>query len=217
MSMKLKTCAQRSIVVVVLLLAIISVAYWFLRDNVHAVTPGELYRSAQLSRSHFERFIRQKQIKTIINLRGYNPGDTWYKEELAASKATGVQHFNVRLSADLKPSISQLRYIVTLLQTAKKPILIHCQGGADRTGLVSALWLLMHNHSLLEAKKQYGWHYLALSNDKIGPKVLQVYERWLSHHGGESSARHFFDWLHQVQWSGALSGGCGYHTQAGGC
>jgi protein tyrosine/serine phosphatase len=31
--------------------------------------------------------------------------------------------------------------LVDIVQNAKKPILIHCKAGADRTGLVSALYL----------------------------------------------------------------------------
>jgi protein tyrosine/serine phosphatase len=46
-------------------------------ENFHAVVPGELYRSAQLSGSRLERHIQAEGIRTVINLRGPNPGSAW--------------------------------------------------------------------------------------------------------------------------------------------
>jgi protein tyrosine/serine phosphatase len=36
---------------------------------------------------------------------------------------------------------AQAAELVQLMRDAPKPVLIHCQGGADRTGLASALYL----------------------------------------------------------------------------
>ncbi|ASP86638.1 protein tyrosine/serine phosphatase (plasmid) [Sinorhizobium meliloti] len=35
----------------------------------------------------------------------------------------------------------QARQLIALLQTVPKPIIIHCQAGADRTGLASMLYI----------------------------------------------------------------------------
>jgi undecaprenyl-diphosphatase len=40
-----------------------------------------------------------------------------------------------------KVSEQEIETILDSLQRAPKPILIHCNGGADRTGLISALYL----------------------------------------------------------------------------
>ena len=46
------------------------------------------------------------------------------------------------LSAYRDVSVEQMDEIIKLIEQAPKPILIHCESGADRTGLVSALYRL---------------------------------------------------------------------------
>lgn len=108
--------------------------------NIHTVIAGRLYRSAELSRSGFEAVIRRFHIRTVINLRGANPGAPWYQHELAATRALGVRHIDLRMSASRLPSATTLHEIRSDLAHAATPILIHCEGGADRSGLVAALY-----------------------------------------------------------------------------
>jgi protein tyrosine/serine phosphatase len=108
--------------------------------NVHAVQPGQFYRSAQLDSSQFARVIRQDGIKTILNLRGAHAGAGWYDHELAVSKQFGVTHLDYGISAERMVTPAQIADLVKILRTAPRPILVHCQGGADRSGLVSALY-----------------------------------------------------------------------------
>lgn len=108
--------------------------------NVHTVIPGQLYRSAELSRNGFEQVIARFHIRTVINLRGANPGERWYDDELAATRVTGAQHVDLRMSATHRPSPAKLREINTILSRVEPPILVHCEAGADRSGLVAALY-----------------------------------------------------------------------------
>jgi protein tyrosine/serine phosphatase len=114
--------------------------------NIHTVIAGRLYRSAELGKGGFERVIARLHIATVINLRGANPGKPWYESELAASRAMGVRHIDLRMSATHLPSAETLREIRVMLAQAKAPILIHCEGGADRSGLVAALYELWIAH-----------------------------------------------------------------------
>lgn len=117
--------------------------YLRLSGNFHAVEEGVLYRSAQLSFAQFERSIRVNGIKTVINLRGENVGAAWYRDELRAAEATNARHIDFRLSATHEVSNEKLEALATLLQESVKPILVHCEGGADRSGLASALFELV--------------------------------------------------------------------------
>ncbi|MDA8049656.1 MAG: tyrosine-protein phosphatase [Rhodospirillales bacterium] len=114
--------------------------------NVHTVLPGLLYRSAELGERGFERVIARDHIRTVINLRGANPGRPWYEHELAAAKAMGVRHIDLGMSASHVPSVRKLAEIRSVLVTAATPILIHCEGGADRSGLGAALYELWIAH-----------------------------------------------------------------------
>ncbi len=111
-----------------------------LDGNIHVVEPGQLVRSAQLSKSGFARVIRKDGIKSIVNLRGAHPGAGWYDNEVAVSDSLGVTHYDYGISAEHVVTPKQIDDILHLLRTAPKPVLIHCQGGADRSGLVAALY-----------------------------------------------------------------------------
>jgi protein tyrosine/serine phosphatase len=117
--------------------------YLRLSGNFHAVEEGILYRSAQLSLDQFERKIRGHGIKTVINLRGENSSEDWYKDELRAASATAVRHIDFPLSAVTEVSDEKLAKLTELLRDSPRPILVHCEGGADRSGLASALFELM--------------------------------------------------------------------------
>lgn len=136
----------RNLLFIALLLLLVGLGLSSLFENVHTVTPGLVYRSAQLSRKAFSRLIEKHDIKTILNLRGASVGTDWYDEETEMAKRMGVAHFDANLSAKQKVSPERLKQIIALIENAPKPILIHCNGGADRTGLVCAAWKLAAEH-----------------------------------------------------------------------
>lgn len=111
--------------------------------NFHTITSGEAYRSGQLDRSRLVYYIKTYKIKSILNLRGEMPGSKWYTEEMRASAENNVAHYDVSLSAYREPAEEDVRKLMTVFRSAPRPILIHCEGGADRSGLVSAMWMLV--------------------------------------------------------------------------
>jgi protein tyrosine phosphatase (PTP) superfamily phosphohydrolase (DUF442 family) len=110
------------------------------RHNFHTVSPGVLYRSAQMSGEQFKEAIRDHGIKTIINLRGVN-NDPWYFSETNAAHELGIAHYDFPLSASQEVSNEEMEKILDVMNAAPKPILLHCKNGADRSGLFSALYL----------------------------------------------------------------------------
>lgn len=112
-----------------------------LLGNVHTVEEGRFYRSAQLDADGFKRVIKEYEIKSILNLRGKAHGEPWYEQERAVSAALGVKHYDYGIWASSPVSNHQIDQILAIIRSAPKPILVHCNGGADRAGLVSALYL----------------------------------------------------------------------------
>jgi undecaprenyl-diphosphatase len=124
----------------VLLLALGYVLYVKIQGNFHAITPGQAYRSAQLDRDELAHYVKQYNIKSVLNLRGSNAGERWYEDELAACQELKVMHYDVELSAYREPTDTQVRQLLDIFNTAPRPLLIHCNSGADRAGLVAAMW-----------------------------------------------------------------------------
>jgi protein tyrosine/serine phosphatase len=111
-----------------------------LDGNFHAVVPGELYRSAQPSASDIGFYASDYGIRTVLNLRGAQPGTPWYDTEKAAVDRLGLTliDFPMSASSDLTPA--RAKALVAMLRSARKPILVHCNAGSDRTGLVSVIF-----------------------------------------------------------------------------
>lgn len=109
--------------------------------NFHPVIAGELYRAAQPEGDDLASYVRQAGIKSVINLRGGNEGDGWYRDEIKASNELGILHLDYRIKASRELTDAQIAELLALMKRAPKPLLIHCNAGADRTGLAAALYL----------------------------------------------------------------------------
>lgn len=196
---KLKTTLQRISLAILIVVMTLFLTYMLLRNNIHAVTPGMVYRSAQLSPSRLKRLIEDDGIRTIINLRGANPQFEWYQDELSVARSMGVQHYDIKLSSTHLPTNKQLKRLVQLLEIAPKPILLHCQGGADRTGFASAVWLLLQGYPLTEAEQAFSILYFVHRSDSIGKQFTPIYRRWLKQHHFKTNAVHFKNWITTVR------------------
>jgi protein tyrosine/serine phosphatase len=113
-----------------------------LLGNFYEVEPGKLYRSQQLSAQDLETCVKTYDIKTVINLRGSNPGKRWWIEEKRVLEKNNVTFFNISMNAEQLSTKENLLSLLTIYDTAELPMLVHCKAGADRIGEAVALWLL---------------------------------------------------------------------------
>lgn len=109
--------------------------------NFHTVVAGQFYRSGQLSPGQLEEFASEYGFRTIINLRGANPQAGWYRDEISTARKLGIDHIDFRMSASHLLTKARAERLIAIMQAANKPILVHCEGGADRSGLVSSLYM----------------------------------------------------------------------------
>lgn len=164
--------------------------------NRHTVIPGKVYRSAQPSAEQVRDAVRANGIRTVVNLRGLCDNFDWYKAQATATGELGVSQEDICLSANTLPPPSELRRLLEVLDRTEYPILIHCRRGADRTGLVAVMALLLFTDATLdEARRQllprYG--HFRFGRTAAIDEFFDIYERWLS--GRPHAPPVFRDWL----------------------
>lgn len=183
MAFPTKTALRIALGVLGLLAITITARAWYLGEqgNFHAVTPAEAYRSAQLDRDELRHYARKYHIRSIINLRGRKPDKAWYREETATAAELGIRHFDYGgIGAVRPPTADALAELLSLFATAPRPVLLHCQAGADRSGLAAALWkAVVDKAPAPQARKQLSLRY---GHIPIGPtRVLDTFfEAWAS-------------------------------------
>jgi protein tyrosine/serine phosphatase len=129
--------------------------YMPVQGNFHPITPGEAYRSAKLNREKLEHYIKKYNIKSIVNLIGEDKRKAWYQEELQVSAVHNIRHYDISLSATEAPAAADAQRLVEIFRTAPRPVLIHCKGGSDRSGLAAAMWkVIVDKEPKSEARKQ---------------------------------------------------------------
>jgi len=176
----LKHISKILIIVLILLLSIsvIYFSYNWMTGNFHTITAGQAYRSRQLDKEKFEYYIQKYNIKSIINLRGDEPGVKWYEDEIDISKKYNIMHYDLELPALKEPEDKDIEKIIQFLKFAPKPILIHCLGGADRSGLIAAVWkIVIESKQKSEASKQLSVLYGHMPFGKA-----RAMDRWLASH-----------------------------------
>jgi protein tyrosine/serine phosphatase len=143
-------------VLTLVVLSLIGYVFYTIEDsNFHIIAPGRAYRSAQMTEGELAACIEKYGIKSILNLRGENRSTDWYQGEIAAASRMEVIHYDEHLASGHELTIKQMNDMVALLRRAPKPVLIHCEAGADRTGLAAALYCLaIEGQAAEEAAKQ---------------------------------------------------------------
>ena len=128
--------------------------------NVHVVVPDVLYRSATLSARGLRYVTSHWHIRSVLNLRGAEPGERWYQTERRTLEDCGVMLIDFPMVDYLVPAPAEMAQLFQILQSATRPLLVHCRVGADRTGLACALFeLTVIGKPPEAAKRQLTWRY----------------------------------------------------------
>jgi protein tyrosine/serine phosphatase len=121
---------------------------------------NNIYRSGQLNKYNLPYYIDKYNIKTILNLRGEAKDAPWYINEKRYIEKKGGSLINYDMWSDHYYNFKQTSKLVQLIKNAKKPLLIHCMNGADRTSLAVALYqFAIAKKTPKEAKEQFSIKY----------------------------------------------------------
>ncbi|WZP00723.1 tyrosine-protein phosphatase [Isosphaeraceae bacterium EP7] len=167
--------------------------------NFGVVDPGVVYRSAQpMGRARWEGLVAERGIASVLNLRGGSRGDAWYVDEVDTTRAAGVDLYDLPMGATRRPSREELLTMVDVLERCRYPLLIHCKSGSDRTGLASALYLMVRRGVPPELASEsftvkYG--HVPLGGTQRLHEPIDEYAAWLARNGLAHSAGRFKDWI----------------------
>jgi protein tyrosine/serine phosphatase len=100
--------------------------------NLHRVAP-DFYRSAQPNAAGFKALAETTGIKTVVSLRAFH-------SDRSLTMGTGLILVRIPMNtwnikrADVVRALAEVE-----AARSRGPVLLHCQHGADRTGLIAAL------------------------------------------------------------------------------
>ncbi len=155
-----------------LIILAVSAAIYFPGHNMRTLDEGRFLGSRQMNAVNLEHTIGTLDVRTVINLRGENPGSDWYDAEVAVCKKKRVPLHSFAWSKNKIPDPESLARYINVIETGTPPFLAHCQGGTHRTGVAAAVYLLLKGKDVATARKQFGPMFL---NAPIG-KLLDLYE-----------------------------------------
>ncbi|NCW17175.1 MAG: protein tyrosine phosphatase [Rhodobacteraceae bacterium] len=158
--------------------------------NHKEISPG-VFRSNQPTEWRFISY-HAKGLRSVLNLRGWDVYAHYQYEERICRKL-GMRLENIKLNARNAPQSEDINAIVDCLGKMEKPLLFHCKSGADRAGLVSAIYLMVYEGvSVQEAMKQLSFRHVHVDFTATGvlDYFLWTFEERLNH--GNIA---FLDWV----------------------
>src|SRR5262245_47940668 len=127
-------------------------------DNFARVNDG-LYRGAQPTAEGYRK-LGEMGVKTVINFRSHHS----YRKEI---ESAGMNCVEIPLRADVvgsePPTEDDVKaFFDVVLDPARRPVFIHCMGGKDRTGTMSALYRMeidgWSRDEAIEEMRAFGFH-----------------------------------------------------------
>lgn len=158
--------------------------------NLHRLG-DHAWRAAQPLPYQISRLAREQGLKTVITLRGGQSFGS-YPLEVEACQLSDVHFETFEIRSRALPSPQDILAADALFQRLEYPVLFHCKSGADRAGMMSALYMILHEgRPVRQAMKQLSLHYGHIRQGKTG--VLDaLFDTYMADQPGEQMP--FLEW-----------------------
>lgn len=134
--------------------------------NLHRIS-DRAWRSAQPTPYQIHALAR-KGVRSVVSLRGGQSFGS-LPLEIEACKAAGIRFETFVLRSRAIPTVEEIRALRALFERLEYPVLFHCKSGADRVGMMAALFLALHEgRPVAEARRQLGLRYGHIRQGKTG-------------------------------------------------
>ena len=105
---------------------------------------GALYRCGQPTPEQLAELIDRHSLRTVVSLRGSRRADdpdAWEQAERDVCQAKGVEFISLPCNHKNPPTLAQVACFLRLAREAeRRPLLVHCRLGQQRTLLFCALY-----------------------------------------------------------------------------
>ncbi len=121
--------------------------------NLHETIGAGMYRSGQMPADELAQTIERLGIKTVVNLVAQD-NNPWYAFEREVVLSKNARFIHLPTSASAYPDPKRLNQLLKVVEKIEPPFLVHCDGGADRTGLFFTLLALREGQDWDQAMGQ---------------------------------------------------------------
>lgn len=198
-----KNAIRNSIILFLYITLAILLSYYLYRfiylKNFREVIPGVIYRSAQPTANELQGWQGKYHFNSLLSLRGHQNAGPIKKAYLSASKL-GIQTNIIKLSSRRLPYPKDLQTIINVINNSPKPLLIHCMRGVDRSGLISAIALILNNQTIEQAREEFSWTkgFLPYRKQELLITLIDNYEHWLKANDLNTSKENFMIWSDSI-------------------
>lgn len=142
---------KKLVIIVIVIAAIFGGKHYYdmnINHNFETITEGKVYKSGVIPPEELPDYIKEYNIKSVIDLRFPGTGDDVNNPEIpieltqekeAIAKLKGVNYFNN--GSDQVPQEHNLKMFFKIMDNPENyPVLIHCYHGVGRAEMYSALY-----------------------------------------------------------------------------
>lgn len=161
------------------------------KDNF-AVVNDNLVRSGLIkNETDFEKHTTENDISTLVNTRNKQPHKYWYNTLCKWAEKLGIEFEDVSLDSHKYPTLDNFRKLLTVLRNSHGKLWAMDKEGANRTGLLCAIYQLLSANEELSTEEKvnfaleqfslwkhgYVWHIwpLYLINPECGYNFVQKF------------------------------------------
>ena len=161
--------------------------------NWGEVARGRLYRSNHPLPWQLATAQRRFGLKSVLNLRGHRLDCGSDALGRARAGELGLIHADAPFESRGAPHKDRIARLAALFADLPEPVLIHCKSGADRTGLVAGIWLLLQGRPVEAALDQLHWRFGHVSAGRTG--ILDAFFRDYAAFRAAHGPKPFLDWV----------------------